>query len=146
LVRYGNNYDTNQCSRIVVFGYWIGQIATGIISIVCFILLKKTDCIAITALSIFIGLIGFYTHCRTGIRKRNTYGNFVAEGISLTFDSPNYRSGAKCIVEFFYACNALLKAAHLILNFTYGILLLDLLAAYKYTNPYVTVVAAESLD
>ena len=74
------------------------------------------------------------------------YGNFVAEGISLTFDSLSYRSNAEGIVVFFYACNVLLKAAHLILNFTYGILLIDLLAAYKYTSPYVNVVAAESLD
>ena len=135
--RLDHYWDASNGSKWVVFGYWIGQMGNQLMSLASFIILKKMDCIVISALSVFIGFVGALTHLLILIKLSNqtSLSTGPHPGITIKFDSSKYGSKLKDSLTFFYVCNVGLKAAYLGLNFSFAILLFDLISAYKYSNP-----------
>jgi hypothetical protein len=139
-VRYHfHPYNTRRSSSFWAYFYWIGQMCISASSIACFVVRRRTDCVAITSMSLIIGFIG--TFVQYGARSREHNSNKKPsrfDGFKLPFDSSKYGPRIPKYMGFLRFCNRLLKGGHLILYFTFGLLLIDLNAAYKYTNPYVT--------
>src|ERR1700761_1421067 len=129
---YARNSRSKSSYHSLSFVYWISQIFCGLLSIIFIGLLKKTDCIANTTLIIIIGCLGALS--LSEIRHDTNRQLSMPHGIVFP-PRANVGTAGSCKFKaysvIFRWCNRALKTAHIILLFTYALLLADLHSAYK---------------